>query len=87
MTYEKAAQALVAAGLLDKDNVASAATVMASNSIDVTYPAWAEALAGAGLIDKADVGAATDAMVKAGQAEAEDDPQAFKDGLEDAGIL
>jgi hypothetical protein len=87
MTYEKAAQALVAAGLLDKDNVASAATVMASNSIDVTYPAWAEALAGAGLIDKADVGAATDAMVKAGQAEAEDDPQAFEDGLENAGIL
>jgi hypothetical protein len=87
MTYEKAAQALVAAGLLDKDNLASAASVLASTSIDVTYPAWAEALAKAGLIGTADVGAAADAMEKAGKAEAEGDPQAFEDGLENAGIL
>lgn len=87
MTYEKAAQALVAAGLLDKDNVASAASVLASPSIDVTYPAWAEALARAGLIEKADVGVAADAMEKAGKAEAENDPHSFEDGLENAGIL
>ncbi|MFC2055520.1 hypothetical protein ACFLV7_14670 [Chloroflexota bacterium] len=87
MTYEKAAQALAAAGLLDKDSVASAASVLASPSIDITCPAWAEALAGAGSIGKADVEAAADAMEKAGIAEAEDDPQAFEDGLENAGIL
>ena len=87
MTYEKAAQALVEAGLLDKTNVASAASVLASTSIDITYPAWAEALAGAGLIGKADIEAAADVMEKAGKAEAEDAPQAFEDGLENASIL
>ena len=64
MTYEDAVNALVAAGLMDKANVAAAISVLESPSIDMTYPAWAAALAKAGLIDKANVRAAADAMQK-----------------------
>jgi hypothetical protein len=87
MTYDKAVNALVAAGLLDQANVASAISALKSTSVEFTYPAWAEALARAGLIDKTEVDAAANVMEKAGQAEAKDDPDAFEAGLENAGIL
>ena len=87
MTYEKAVNALVAAGLLDPAKVTAATAVLAGPSVEFTYPDWAEALAQAGLIDKAEVGAAADAMEQAGLAEADDDPDAFEAGLENAGIL
>ena len=87
MTYEKAAQALVAAGILDKTQVASAIAVLNSPAVDMTYPDWAETLAKAGLIDKSQVKTAADVMYKAGEVESEKDPNAFKKGLENADIL
>ena len=87
MTYEKAAQALVAAGLLKLAQTATAVTVLKQSNVEFTYPAWAEALANAGLIAAAETGAAADVMEQAGWAEAEDDPKAFDEGLENAGIL
>ncbi len=87
MTYEDAVNALVAAGLMDKSNVKAAVSVLESPSIEITYPAWAAALAKAGLIDKANVAAAADAMQKESMKIAKDDPKAFDDALENAGIL
>jgi len=87
MTYEKAAQALVAAGLLEPAQTATAVTVLNQSNVELTYPAWAEALANAGLIAAAETGAAADVMEQAGWAEAKDDPKAFDEDLEDAGIL
>ncbi len=87
MTYDEAVKTLVNAGLLDKSNTVAAAAALASPSIDLTYPAWAEALAEAGLIDEANVEAAATALEKAGEQEAKDDPEAFDDALQNAGIL
>jgi hypothetical protein len=87
MTYEKAVNALVAAGLLDQANVTSAISALDSSTVEFTYPDWAQALARAGLIDQAEVETAADVMEQAGQAEAKDDPDAFEAGLENAGIL
>ena len=44
MTYEKAVNALVDAGLLDQTDVGTAIAVLVSSSVEMTYPAWAEAL-------------------------------------------
>jgi hypothetical protein len=87
MTYEKAVQALVKAGLLDPAQVETAVTVLNQSNVEFTYPDWAEALAKAGLIGVADTDRAADVMEQAGWAEAKDDPEAFEEGLEDAGIL
>jgi len=87
MTYEKAAQALVAAGILDKTQVASAVAVLNSPAVNMTYPDWAEALASAGLIDKSHIETAADVMYKAGDTENKEDPNDFEEGLEDAEIL
>ena len=87
MTHEDAAKALVAAGLLDEANAASVPRILDSTSVDFTYPAWADALAKAGLISEADVDAAADTMEKAAWANAEKDPAALDDDLENAGIL
>ena len=87
MTYEKAVNALVAARLLDKTKVATAVAALNKPNVEFTYPDWAEALAKAGLIAKSDVDSAADVMEKAGQQEAEDDPESFDKGLENAGIL
>ena len=87
MTYEKAAKVLVDAGLLDEADVGAAVTALDSTSVEFTYPAWAEALANAGLIDKANIEAATTVLENAGEKEADDDPEAFEDGLLGAGIL
>ena len=87
MTYEKAVQALVTAGLLDQSVKAAAVTALKQPSVEFTYPDWARALAKAGLIAKSDVDSAADVMEKAGQQEAEDDPESFDKGLENAGIL
>ena len=86
MTYEKAAKALVDARLLDQANARMAAAVLAWPSTNVTYPAWAKALVRARLLTEANLEAAIEVMEKAGWAEAEDDPDAFEEGLEDAGI-
>jgi len=87
MTYEKAAKALVAAGLLDKANVAAAISALEAPTVEFTYSDWADALVEAGLIDKAEAGTAADVMEQAGFDEAKDDPTAFDEGLENAGIL
>jgi hypothetical protein len=87
MTYEKAVKALVDAGLLDKADADAAVTSLTASSVELTYPAWAQALAQAGLIDEANREAAASVMEKAGIAEAKDDPEAFRESLEDAGIL
>ena len=86
MTYGKAVNALVDAGLLDQADIGTAITALSSPSVEMTYPAWAEALVRAGLLTEANLEAAIAAMEKAGWAEAEDDPDAFEEGLEDAGI-
>ena len=52
----------------------------------MTYPAWTEALVQAGPLTEANLDRAIEVMEKAGWAEAEDDPDAFEEGLEDAGI-
>jgi hypothetical protein len=79
--------AFVAAGLLDKTKVATAVAALNQTNVEFTYPDWAEALAKAGLITESEVDSAADVMEKAGQKEAEDDPKAFDEGLENAGIL
>ena len=86
MTYDKAVQALVTAGLLDPAQAETAVTVLNKPNVEFSYPDWAEALAKAGLIAAAEADTAAEVMEKAGWAEAEDDPDAFKEGLEDAGI-
>ena len=87
MTYEKAVDALVNAGLLDKTDASTAEAVLAASSVELTYPAWAQALGQAGLLDGANVEAAASAMEKAGAAEAKDDSAGFKKSLENAGVL
>jgi hypothetical protein len=87
MTYEKAANALVDAGLLDQADVGKAIAALGSPSVEMTYPGWAEALVQAGLLAEANLAAAIAVMEKAGSAEAEDDSPGFEGGLENAGIL
>jgi hypothetical protein len=87
MTYEKAVQALVTAGLLDPSKVKTAVTALKKSNVVFTYPDWAQALAKAGLIPEAQVDSAADVMQAAGKKEAEDNPDAFEKGLEDAGLL
>jgi hypothetical protein len=87
MTYEKAVKGLVAAGLLEPAWAETAVTVLKKPNVEFTYPDWAEALAKAGLIAAADTDTAADVMEKAGWDEAEDDPEAFDEGLENAGIF
>ena len=87
MTYEKAVQALVTAGLLDPTQTDSAVSVLKKPNVEFTYPDWAKALAKAGLIAGTDTNTAADVMEKAGWDEAEDDPDAFEEGLEEAGLL
>jgi hypothetical protein len=87
MTYEKAAEALVGAGLLDQADTGAAIAALGSTSVEMTYPAWAKALVQAGLLTEANLAAATEVLEKAGIAEAKDDSPGFEEGLENAGIL
>lgn len=87
MTYENAAQALVAAGLLDKANAVSVPKVLDATAVEFTYPAWADALANAGLIRESDVAMAADVMEKAAWTESKNDPAALDEDLENTGIL
>ena len=87
MTYDKAVQALVTAGLLDPTQAGSAVSVLKKPNVEFTYPDWAKALAKAGLIAETDTNTAADVMEKAGWDEAKDDPDAFEEGLEEAGLL
>lgn len=48
---------------------------------------FGDTLAKAGLLDESNIEAATAAMEKAGRAEADDDPNPFNNGFENAGIL
>ena len=87
MTYEKAIEALVNAGLLDEGDASAAAAALSASSVEFTYPAWARALAQGKLLDEANVEAAISVMENAGLAEAKDDPAGFEESLENAGIL
>ncbi len=87
MTYEKAVQALVTAGLLDPKKVKTAVAALEKPNVEFTYPDWAQALARAGLITEAQVESAADVMQAAGKKEAEDNSDTFEQGLEDAEIL
>ena len=87
MTYERAIEALITAGLLDPAKKESAMAALDSPSVEFTYPDCAKALAEAGLIELSNVEAAANVMQAAGEALAEQDPDAFKKGLENAGIL
>ncbi|MCB0226574.1 MAG: hypothetical protein KDI02_22970 [Anaerolineae bacterium] len=86
MTFEKAVQALIAAGLLEPTQAQTAITTLQQPNVEFTYPDWAKALTKAGLIASTDTDTAADVMEKAGWAEAKDDPDAFREGLEGAGI-
>ena len=87
MTYGKAVNALVDAGLLDQADARKAIAALGSSSVEMTYPGWAEALVRAGLLNAVNTQAAIAVMEKAGDAEAEDDSPGFEEGLENAGIL
>ena len=87
MTYQKAVNALVGAGLLDQADTGAAIAALGSPSVEMTYPGWAEALVRAGLLAEANLDPAIDVMEKAGIAEAKDDSPGFEEGLENAGIL
>ena len=87
MTYEKAIEALIEAGLMDPGKKESAIAALDSTAVEFTYPDWAEALAQAGLIESSNLKAAANAMEAAGETEADQDPDAFEQGLENAGIL
>lgn len=87
MTYEKTANALVDAGLLDQADIRTAIAALGSPSVEMTYPAWAEALVQAGLLTEANLEAAIEVMEKAAIAEARDDSPGFEEALENAGIL
>lgn len=87
MTYAKAMQVLVDAGLLDAGKVDAAVAVLKKPNVEFTYPDWAAALIKAGLLDAADADKAADVMEQAGWAEADTDRKAFDEGLENAGIL
>jgi len=73
MTYEKAIEALIAAGFLSGADREKAQTALASTRTDLTYPAWAKALADADLIRPADAPAAAKVMEQAGRKEDRDD--------------
>jgi len=66
MTYQKAAKALVDAGLLDQADTGTAIAVLGSPSVEMTFPAWAEALVRAGLLAEASLDPAIEVMEKAG---------------------
>ena len=87
MTYGKAVNALVDAGLLVQADARRAIAVLGASSVEMTYPAWAEALFRAGLLTEANTQAAIVVMEKAGDAEAEEDSSDFEEGLANAGIL
>ena len=87
MTYEKAVDALVDAGLLDQTDAGTAIALLVSSSVTTTYPAWAEALARARLLDEANTQAAIGVMENAGDAEAKYDSSGFEESLGNAGIL
>ena len=87
MTYEKAVQALVTAGMLDKSKVATAVSTLKKPNVEFTFPDWANALVKAGLLAASDADKAADVMEKAQWDEADSDPDAFDEGLENAGIL
>jgi hypothetical protein len=87
MTYEKAANALVDAGLLDQADVGKAIAALGSPSVEMTYPGWAKVLVQAGLLTEANLEAAIEVMEKAGISEAKDDSPGLEEGLENAGIL
>lgn len=87
MTYERAIDALVDAGLLEEGDASAAAAALAASSVEFTYPDWARALSQAKLLDEASVEAAISVMEKAESSEAEDDPTGFEEGLENAGIF
>jgi hypothetical protein len=87
MTYEKAINVLVNAGLVAEADAPTAIKALESPSIDITYQAWAEALVKAGLLDETNKEAAEEAMEDAQWAEADDDPDAFDEDLSGAGIL
>jgi hypothetical protein len=87
MTYEKAVNVLVDAGLLAKADVPAAVKALKSSSVEMTYPAWGEALIKAGLLDEANKEAAASAMEDAQWAEADDDPVEFDEDLAGAGLL
>jgi thioredoxin-like negative regulator of GroEL len=84
MTYQKAIEALIAAGFLKNNDRQEAQAVLSSTKTELTYPAWAKALADAGLIRPSDTLAATQVMERASQKEDRDD---FDQALEDADIL
>jgi hypothetical protein len=84
MTYQKAIDALIAAGFLEDADREKAQTTLASTRIDLTYPAWAKALVDAGLVQPSDAPAAAGVMEQAGREEDGDD---LDQALENAGIL
>ena len=67
MTYEKAAHALVSAGLLDKADADVAVALLVSKSVDLTHHAWPETLVQSWLLDKACVDAAVATMGNRGR--------------------
>jgi hypothetical protein len=87
MTYEKAVNALIDAGLMSEDKLEAAIKVLKTPSVEFTYPDWAQALQDAGVIAGMDVDKAAEVMQEAGYKEAEDGGEDFDAALGNAGIL
>ena len=88
MTYEKAIDALIAAGYLSETDRERAHSALSASSTDFTYPAWAQALVDPNLIPASKASAAADVMEQAArrleETESKDD---LDQSLENAGIL
>ena len=84
MTFEKAVEALIAAGFLKDVDREKAQAALASTRTDFTYPAWAKALVDADLIQPSDASTAAEVMEQAGRQEDGDD---LDQALENAGFL
>ena len=88
MTYEKAIDALVAAGYLVVTDRERALSALSSNRTEFTYPSWAQALVDEGLIPQSEASAAAEVMKQAARqlekTESEDD---LDQTLENAGLL
>lgn len=84
MTYEKAIDALIAAGYLKEADRDKAYAALTSIQTEYTYPDWAQALVDAGLIQSMDAATVADYLKQAAFHSDSDD---FIQSLENAGIL
>ena len=88
MTYEKAIDALIAAGYLSEYDRERALSTLSSTRTEFTYPSWALALVDKGLIPQSEASAVADIMEKAANQLEKTESEGDRDQrLENAGLL